>query len=67
MIPMNDNQVRLCCNKRRGCPVVTAVDAEHVEIADDFGNKIKVKKDEAKLITAAVDHLDGRTLLTEHA
>jgi len=56
------NSVRLCCGKR-GCPVVTDLGDGMVEITDDDGNKIKVKKEEAQLISDGVKTLNGEKLL----
>jgi hypothetical protein len=59
---INDNSVKLCCNGK-GCPVVTDLGDGTVEITDDNGNKIIVKKDEAVLIADGVKTLNGETLI----
>jgi len=59
---INDNSVKLCC-KGRGCPVVTELQDGMVEITDDFGNKIIVKKDEALLISDGVKTIENQKLI----
>lgn len=59
---INDNSVKLCCNGK-GCPVVTDIGEGLVEITDDNGNKIVVKKEEARLISDGVRTLDGENLI----
>ena len=59
---INDNSVRLCC-KGKGCPVVTELDNGMVEIVDDDGNKIIVKKEEALLISDGVKTIDKQKLI----
>jgi hypothetical protein len=62
IIRVNKNSIRLCCNKK-GCPVVTDIGDNMVEITDDYGNKIKVKKEEAILLSDGVKTLNGEELL----
>jgi hypothetical protein len=59
---LNDNSVRLCC-KGKGCPVVTEREDGLVEITDDQGNKIIVKKEEALLISDGVKTIDDKKLI----
>jgi hypothetical protein len=59
---ISDNSVKLCCNGN-GCPVVTDIGEGLVEITDDNGNKIVVKKEEARLISDGVKTLDGENLI----
>lgn len=59
---INNNSVRLCC-KKKGCPVVTELEDGMVEITDDFGNKILVKKEEALLISDGVKTIDNQKLI----
>jgi hypothetical protein len=49
------NSIRLCCGNK-GCPVVTSED-ESISIRDDYGNKIIITTEEAKLIGPAVKKL----------
>jgi hypothetical protein len=56
------NSVRLCCNGK-GCPVVTKGDDGFVTITDDFGNTIKVKTEEAELISDGVKVLGGQKVI----
>jgi hypothetical protein len=60
--PLNNNSVRLCC-KKEGCPVVTEREDGMVEITDDLGNKIIVKKEEALLISDGVKTIDSQKLI----
>jgi len=62
IIRESDKTVRLCCNKK-GCPTVTDIGDGMVEITDDDGNKIVVKKEEAELISDGVKTLDGKKLI----
>jgi len=59
---ISDNSVKLCCKGRR-CPVVTELQDGMVEITDDFGNKIIVKKDEALLISDGVKTIENQKLI----
>lgn len=59
---VNDNSVRLCC-KKIGCPIVTEREDGMVEITDDDGNKIVVKKEEALLISDGVKTIDKQKLI----
>jgi hypothetical protein len=62
IIRVSNNTVRLCCNKK-GCPTVADIGNGMVEITDDFGNKIQVKKEEAVLLSDGVRTLNGEKLL----
>ena len=62
IIRETDNMVRLCCNGK-GCPTVKDLGDGLVEITDDNGNKIVVKKEEAELISDGVKTLNGEKLL----
>ncbi len=59
---INDNTVKLCCNGK-GCPTVTDLGNGLVEIVDDDGNKITVKKEEAALISDGVKTLNEEMLI----
>jgi hypothetical protein len=59
---ISDNSVKLCCNNN-GCPVVTDIGEGLIEITDDNGNKIVVKKEEASLISDGVKTLDKENLI----
>jgi hypothetical protein len=59
---IDNNSVKLCC-KGRGCPVVTELPDGIIEITDDHGNKIIMKKDEALLISDGVKTIDNQKLI----
>ena len=59
---LTNNSVKLCC-KGKGCPVVTELTDGMVEITDDFGNKIIVKKEEALLISDGVKTIDNQKII----
>jgi hypothetical protein len=59
---IDNNSVKLCCNNN-GCPTVTDLGDGNVEITDDNGNKIVVKKEEASLISDGVKALNGEKLI----
>lgn len=59
---LNNNSVQLCC-KGKACPIVTELDNGMVEITDDDGNKIMVKKEEALLISDGVKTIDKQKLI----
>ncbi len=62
IIRISERSVKLCCNKK-GCPTVTDIGDGKVEITDDNGNKIVVKKEEALLLSDGVKTLNGDRLL----
>jgi hypothetical protein len=59
---LTNNSVKLCCKGKR-CPVVTELTDGMVEITDDFGNKIIVRKEEALLISDGVKTIDNQKLI----
>lgn len=60
---INNRTVSLCCGKPN-CPTVqTSEDGEWVTITDDFGNKIRVKKEEAALISDGVKTIQEQKLI----
>ena len=63
IIPINQNSVRLCCSGKKGCPTITELGDGMVEITDDFGNKITVKKEEAALISDGVKTIQEQKLI----
>jgi hypothetical protein len=62
IIRIDQNSVKLCC-KGKGCPIVTELANGLVEIVDDDGNKIVVKKEEALLISDGVKTISEKTKL----
>ena len=53
------SRVFMCCGKS-GCPSVEINKEGLVEIKDDFGNKVVMKKAEAELLPAAVKRLNEK-------
>lgn len=62
IIKLTDNSVKLCCNGK-GCPVVTELADGMIEIVDDNGNRIVVRKEEAALISDGVKTIDEKKLI----
>lgn len=62
IIRVSENAVRLCCNQKN-CPTVTDLGNGTVEIVDDYGNKVIMKKEEALLLSDGVKTLNGEKLL----
>lgn len=59
---LKDNSVQLCC-KGKKCPVVTELADGMVEILDDYGNRVVVRKEEALLISDGVKTIDEQKLI----
>lgn len=51
------NSVMLCCNSK-ACPEVYPKDKERIQIRDDDGFIITITKDQARMISDAVDIID---------
>ena len=51
-----NNKIFMCCGKA-GCPSVSVNEEGLVEISDDHGNTVKMKKEEATMIKEAVSQL----------
>lgn len=49
-------KIFMCCGKAR-CPSVQVNEEGLIEIEDDYGNSVKMKKEEADLIKGAVSQL----------
>lgn len=54
---LSENEVQLC-GRGKCCPIITKLDEDNYEVQDDYGNKIKVKKEELNLVADAVKALD---------
>jgi len=50
------NKIFMCCGKAN-CPSVEINGEGLIEIKDDYGNSVKMKKEEAALIEGAVEEL----------
>ena len=55
---LSENEVQLC-GRGKCCPIITKIDEDNYEVQDDYGNKIKVKKEELNLVADAVKALDS--------
>lgn len=53
------NRIFMCCGKA-GCPSVAVDEEGLINISDDFGNTVKMKKEEAALIRDAVSKLNEK-------
>ncbi len=62
IIRVGEDSVRLCCSGQ-ACPIVKDLGNGTVEIIDDDGNRVVMKKEEAKLISDGVRTLDKESLL----
>lgn len=62
IIRLNGNTVKLCCGKK-GCPTVRDLGNGVVEITDDDGKTVTMKKEEAELLSDGVRVLNGEKLL----
>lgn len=56
------NTVKLCCNNQN-CPLVTELPDGRIQITDDDGNSVIVKKEEANLISDGVKTIDEQKLI----
>lgn len=54
---LSENEI-LLCGRGKCCPVITKIDEENYEVKDDYGNIIKVKKNELEMVSDAVKALD---------
>ena len=50
------NKIFMCCGKAN-CPNVEVSPEGDINISDDYGNKVKMKPEEASLISQAVKQL----------
>jgi hypothetical protein len=53
------NKIFMCCGKAK-CPSVSLNEEGLVQIEDDYGNLVKMKKEEAALLKDAVVQLDEK-------
>lgn len=56
------NRIFMCCGKS-GCPSVAVDEEGLINISDDFGNTVKMKKEEANLMSQAVAKLSEKNKL----
>ena len=55
---LDDNKIQLCGRANKYCPIITKLDDGNYEVLDDYGNTIKVKKEELEMVSDAVKALD---------
>lgn len=53
---LNQNSVKLCCNKR-GCPVIELGADDKFTILDDFNNVVVLSKEEILAVSEAAKQL----------
>ena len=56
---LSENEVQLCGRGKKCCPIITRLEDGSYEVLDDYGNKIKVKKEELEMVSDAVKVLDN--------
>jgi hypothetical protein len=54
MLRVEQDKVILCCGGKK-CPKLSRNKEGMIEIEDDFGGKITIKEEQAKLITPALE------------
>jgi hypothetical protein len=52
------NKIFMCCGKQK-CPNVEIIEDDMIQISDDYGNSVKMKKEEAGLLSQAVKQLES--------
>lgn len=55
------NKIFMCCGKAN-CPNVEMSTDGNISISDDYGNKVVMKKEEASLISEAINDLEKSNL-----
>ena len=60
-----NGHIRLC-GWKKCCPEIYPVDEEYVEIKDDFGATIRIRKEQANLIPTAVDKINESSMKILH-
>jgi|LakMenEpi03Aug12_release.lakeMendotaPanAssembly.Ray.scaffolds.fasta_scaffold4157613_1 hypothetical protein len=56
---LSEDKIQLCGRKNSCCPIITKLDDGNYEVLDDYGNTIKVKKEELEMVSDAVKALDA--------
>lgn len=52
------NKIRLCGCNSNGCPTIELIEDDYILIEDDFGQSVKIKKEEAALISEALGYFE---------
>lgn len=55
---LSENEIQLCKRPGGCCPIITKLEDGTYEVLDDYGNKIKVQKEELEMVSDAVKALD---------
>lgn len=55
---LDNNKIQLCGRPNKCCPIITKLEDGNYEVLDDYGNTIKVKKEELEMVSDAVKALD---------
>jgi hypothetical protein len=55
---LSDDKIQLCGRGNKCCPIITRLEDGNYEVHDDYGNVIKVKKEELEMVSDAVKALD---------
>jgi hypothetical protein len=55
---LSEREMLLCGRPGKCCPIITKIDDENYEVKDDYGNVIRVKKEELEMVSDAVRNLD---------
>lgn len=53
-----EDKIQLCGRGNKCCPIITKLEDGNYEVLDDYGNTIKVKKEELEMVSDAVKALD---------
>ena len=58
-IKFEGNKAILCCGSKK-CPSLIKNEKGMIEIQDDFGGKVILREDQAKLINSAIEEVNKR-------
>jgi len=55
---LSQNEIQLCGRNGKCCPIITKLEDGNYSVLDDYGNTIKVNKEELEMVSDAVKELD---------
>ena len=58
-IKFEGSKAILCCGSKK-CPSLTKNEKGMIEIEDDFGGKVTLREDQAKLINSAIEEVNKK-------